>query len=99
MGFIVITLNLVTILVVFTIYVLKLRPKKSDINCTNNNKILDTNKITASSLFSRNKNPIELKSNEAPVDVSKKETQISPVLSNIEVDVWDKNTYLKKIII
>ena len=87
MGFIVITLNLVTILVVFTIYVLKLRPKKSDINCTNNNKILDTNKITASSLFSRNKNPIELKSNEAPVDVSKKETQISPVLINIEVGI------------
>ena len=71
----------------------------SNLLCTNNNKILDTNKITASSLFSRNKNPIELKSNEAPVDVSKKETQISPVLSNIEVDVWDKNTYLKKIII
>jgi hypothetical protein len=90
---------MVTILVVFTIYVLKLRPKKSDINFVNNNNIFDKNKITSTNLFSRNENAIKQQTNEVPVEASKKATNTSLEFSNNETDVWNKNDHLKKIII
>ena len=98
LGFIVITLNLVTILVVFTIYVLKLRQKKLDVNSSSNNKSLFVkNKINTPNLFARNETTI----NDVPVDDSNKiEINISKTSLSLGNDInVNKTEYLERYVV
>lgn len=106
--FIVITLNLVTILVVFAIYVLKLKPKKSDIDLLNNLSLADSNKTGSDSFYQiqsanklSKKMPDLLKQSSLNVDYGKVDVQKSKSrTSNAdEIVVWNKSDHFDEIIL